>query len=63
MLFYSKITESEGIDISEGKDVICSGVESFKRHNICHFYFFKNRTLTISLMFVMNVMLPYVLNQ
>ena len=43
MLFYSKITESEGIDISEGIDVVRSGVESSKHCGICHFYFFKNR--------------------
>ena len=43
MLFYSIITESEGIDISESIDVIRTGVESSKWCDICHFYFFKNR--------------------
>ena len=43
MLFYSKTTESEGIDISEGVDIVCTGVESSKWCDICHFYFFKNR--------------------
>ena len=43
MLLYSKITESEGIDILEGIDVVRSDLESSKRCDICHFYFLKNR--------------------
>ena len=45
MLFYSKITESEGIDTTEGADVARTNVESSKQCDICHFYFFKNRNL------------------
>ena len=43
MLFYDKITESEGLDASEGTDVIRAGVVSFKRCDFCDFYFFKRR--------------------
>ena len=44
MLFYYKITESEGIDNSQGTNVVRdSGVCSSKQCEICHFYFFKNR--------------------
>ena len=43
MLFYNKITETEGLDITEGIDVDCTGVESSKQSEICHFYFFKIR--------------------
>ena len=43
MLFYDKITESEGLDTTEGIGVDCTGVGSFKQCDICHFYFFKNR--------------------
>ena len=42
MLFYSKITESEGIDTAE-RDVICTNLESSKQCDICCFYMFKNR--------------------
>ena len=43
MLFYCKITESEGIDNSEGTDVIRdSAVFSSKQCEICYFYFLKN---------------------
>ena len=41
MLFYSKITESEGIDTE--RDVVCTNEESSKQCDICHFYFFKNK--------------------
>ena len=43
MLFYNKITESEGSDTTEGIHVDHTGVESSKEYDICHFYFFKNR--------------------
>ena len=44
MLFYCKITESDGIDNSEGTDVVRnSGVFSSKQCEICHFYVFKSR--------------------
>ena len=43
MLFYDKITESDGLDTSEGTDIIRAGVVSCKRCNFCHFYFFENR--------------------
>ena len=44
MLFYCKITESDGIDNSEGTDVFRnSSVFSSKLYEICHFYVFKNR--------------------
>ena len=46
MLFYSKITESEGIDTVEGANVVRTNVESSKQCDICHFYFFKNRNFT-----------------
>ena len=42
MLFYSKITESEGIDTAE-EDIVGTNVESSKQCDICHFYSFKNR--------------------
>ena len=55
MLFYSKITESEGIDNSEGTDVVRdSGVFSFEQGEIFHFYFFKNRNFNYQ---------PYVCNE
>ena len=43
MLFYNKITESEGSDTAEVIDVDCTGLRSSKQCDICHFYFFKNR--------------------
>ena len=43
MLFYDKITESDGLDTSEGTDIIRAGVVSCKRCDVCHFYFFENR--------------------
>lgn len=50
MLFYCKITESEGIDKSEGVDVVRDGgVFSYKQYDICHFYFFKNRNFNYEL--------------
>ena len=64
MLFYSKITESEEIDKSEGLDVVCDVV--FLLINSATFVnstFSKTETLTICLMFALNVMvLPYTLN-
>ena len=42
MLFYSKMTKSEGIDTTE-RDLVSTNVESSKQCDICHFYFFKNR--------------------
>ena len=55
MLFYCKITESEGIDNSEGTDVVRdSGVFSSKQREICHVYFFKNRNFNNQ---------PYVCNE
>ena len=55
MLFYCKITESEGIDNSEGTDVVHnSGVFSSKTCEICHFYFFKKRNFNYQ---------PYVCNE
>ena len=43
MLFYDKITESEGLDTLEGTDVICAGMVSSKWCNFYHFYLFKNK--------------------
>ena len=43
MLFFNKITESEGLDTIEGIDIDRIGVGSSKQCDICHFYFFKNR--------------------
>ena len=43
MLFYSKITESEGIDTAES-DVVHTNVKYSKKCDTCHFYFFKNRS-------------------
>ena len=43
MLFYNKITESQGIDTAEGANVVRTNVESSKRCGICHFYFSKSR--------------------
>ena len=64
MLFYSKITESEGIDKSEGLHVVHDVV--FFLINSATFVtstFSKTETLTIYLMFALNVMvLPYKLN-
>ena len=37
MLFYNKISESEGIDANH------TGLDTSKECNICHFYFFKDR--------------------
>ena len=55
MLFYSKITESEGIDNSEGTDVVRdSGVFSSEQGEIFHFYFFKNKNFNYQ---------PYVCNE
>ena len=45
MLFYDKITESDGLDTSEGTDIIRAGAVSCKRFDFCHFYFFENRNL------------------
>ena len=55
MLFYHKITESEGINNSEGVDVIHdNGVFSSKQCEICHFYLFGNRNFNYQ---------PYVCNE
>ena len=55
MLFYCKIGESEGIDNSEGTDVVHdSGVFSSKQWKIRHFYFFTNRNFNYQ---------PYVCNE
>ena len=55
MLFYCKITESEGIDKSKGVDVVREGgVFSYKQYDICLFYFFKNRNFNYE---------PYVCNE
>ena len=43
MLFYYKITESEGLDTTEGINVAPICVGSSKQCDICHFYFSKNR--------------------
>ena len=43
MLFYDKITESEGLDTTEGINVIRTGAGSSKQCDFCHFCFFKNR--------------------
>ena len=44
MLYYCKITKSEGIDNSEGKDVICNNsILNSKQCEICNFFFYKNR--------------------
>ena len=51
MLFYDRISESEGIDANH------TGLGTSKECNICHFYFFKNRTFYISLLFAMDVMM------
>lgn len=37
MLFYKRISESEGIDPN------CTGLDNSKECNICHSYFFKKR--------------------
>ena len=37
MLFYDRISESEGIDANH------NGLGTSKECNICHFYFFKDR--------------------
>ena len=39
MLFYDKITESEGLDTTESTNVICTGAGSSKQCDLCHFYF------------------------
>ena len=64
MSFYDKITDSEGLDTSEGTDIICAGVVSCKWCDFCHFLLFsKTKTLNISLMLAMVVMtLLYMLN-
>ena len=44
MLYYCKITKSEGIDDSKGGDVICNNcILNSKQCEICNFYFHKNR--------------------
>ena len=44
MLYYYKITKSEGIDNSEDKDVICNNcILSSKQCEICNFYLYKSR--------------------
>ena len=63
-LFYNKITESEGLDTSEGTDIICTGVASSEQCDFCHFCFSKTQTLNISPMFAIDfIALPYVLNR
>ena len=44
MLFYDRISESEGIDAN------LTGMDTSKECNICHFYFFKNRNLLYQLL-------------
>ena len=62
MLFYNKIIESEGLDTSEGTDVICTGMVSSKWCDFCPFYFFKNRNFNYQPRVCNDVMmLPYVL--
>ena len=44
MLYYCKITKSEGIDNSEGKDVVCNNcILNSKQCKICNFYFYKKK--------------------
>ena len=44
MFYYCKMTISEGIDNSEGKDLICNNCILNSKHcENCNFYFHKNR--------------------
>ena len=44
MLYYWKITKPEGIDHSEGEDVVCNNCAlNSKQCEICNFYFYNNR--------------------
>ena len=38
MLFFDRISESEGIDVNH------TGLDTSKECNICHFYFFKEKS-------------------
>ena len=44
MLYYCKVTKSDGIDNSQIKDVVCNNcIFDFKQCDVCNFYFYKNR--------------------
>ena len=51
MLFFNRVSVSEGIDVNRNNNPIS------KECKLCHFYFFKDRNLIISLIFALDVMI------
>ena len=55
MLYYYKITESDGLDTTERQDVVRNNhILSSKQREICDFYCFKNRSFNYQ---------PYICNE